>query len=218
MSDQNVNPSSGQFIDPLFAIIIGGALNETLIFWVKSSTIPSPLELSIVSLGFINVLLSWYGYHDSVAKKPIRGVLRFSATIILLPLYLLSIVLYNYSMLHIVAIYSVIFFLWGLWEWLRSLEYGTNIKLSKIMLYKWNIIVLVVLMYQIVSISSYSKYIPMALKDNSNWLSICIIILAIIYLRIVKSMNHDGSTVSKFATVINEWLINSDKHKAKNDK
>ena len=205
----DVSPASGQFIDPLFAIVIGGALNETLIAWVKTNTVPNTLQLSIVSLGFVNLLLSWYGYHDSVIKKPIRGVLRFSTTIMLLPLYLLSIVLYNHSTFHIVSIYAVIFFMWAIWEWLRSLEYETNIKLWKVLTYKWNFIIAFVFLFQYVINSKFVTYIPDSLKENSDWLSIVLIVFAIIYLRIIKSMKHDDSTASRFVSVINEWLINS---------
>ncbi|MFT7036981.1 MAG: hypothetical protein ACJA2S_005523 [Cyclobacteriaceae bacterium] len=208
MTKQNIDPSSGQFIDPLFAIIIASALNETLILWVKSNSFPGALQMSVVVLGFINVLLSWYGYHQSVQSKPIQGVLRFSVTIILLPLYLLSIVLYSKPIIYVSIVYIVIFLTWSIWEWLRSLEYSTNRRLLPLILYKWNIIVGFALCIQFLNETEFSGYYPLFLKNNIDIITILLISFAIIYLRIVKSMSNDDSPSSRILFVLREWLIN----------
>jgi hypothetical protein len=122
--NSKVDPSTGQFIDPLFAVIIAAGLSETVVAWVKSSTAPGPFPIALAVLGFFNLLLSWFGYHKSVTKRPIRGSLRFTITVVLLPLYLLTIIVskpedYRYNAL----VYASIFFLWSAWDYLKYKEH-----------------------------------------------------------------------------------------------
>jgi hypothetical protein len=202
-----IDASSGQFIDPLFAIVIGAALNETLITWVDTSTFPNLFELLLVSLGFLNVLLSWWGYHKSVSKKPIRGVLRFSVTILLLPMYLLTIILFKKDILYITLAYGALFLFWAIWEWLKSLEYNGGKSFMSILLYRWNILIFFTIIFQFaiplldsVMVLNWSTYLPMG--------SVIAITLAIMMLRFDKSKKDTDSAAYKFYNVIDGYFIN----------
>ncbi|WP_102798903.1 hypothetical protein [Bowmanella denitrificans] len=121
--------STGQFIDPLFAIVIAAAVNETFVTWCKSDSLvnimPNNLtEFLIVFAGYSNILLSWFGYHKSVAKKPIKSAARFYITVVLLPLYLFTIILYKMPVEYLTIVYFSIFLLWTIWEVIKNNEYA----------------------------------------------------------------------------------------------
>lgn len=120
-----IDSSTGQFIDPLFAVIIAAGLSETIVIWVKTRDIPELYVFLTVLTGYINILLSWFGYHKSIRKRPIIGVARFIITVTLLPLYLLTIIIcspdmYQYNLL----VYLFVFLLWFLWDCLKCYEYN----------------------------------------------------------------------------------------------
>ncbi|WP_034366633.1 hypothetical protein, partial [Comamonas testosteroni] len=71
MNEKNLDPSTGQFIDPMFAVMIAAAVAETILVWVKEGAIPDSFTLLVVMVGYVNLLLSWFGYHKSVLKSPI---------------------------------------------------------------------------------------------------------------------------------------------------
>jgi len=124
MNESNIDPSKGQFIDPMFAVVIAAAVSETVVTWAKGGALPSGFEACVVALGYINLLLSWFGYHKSISKKPIRGSLRFIITVILLPLYLLTIILSNKNFISVALVYGGIFFLWSCWEYFKFIEHN----------------------------------------------------------------------------------------------
>lgn len=204
----NVDPSTGQFVDPLFAIFIAAAVSETIVPWTKGVTEGiTTFSVLVVTLGFINLLLSWFGYHKSVIKKPIRGSLRFIVTVVLLPLYMLSIIMYTSSFLTIVAIYSCIFFLWSCWECLRNIEHGEKVSFFTVLFRPYNI-----LMYATLLLLFSVSYIPDSYQDtwcvvNSELVAFSLLTISIIWLRLSKSAGNAESPVAKIKDEITNLLF-----------
>jgi len=183
--------SARHFIDPMFAIIIAAAVNETFVDWVKNNNMPSVFELSIALVGFMNVLLSWFGYHKSVYNKPIKGMLRFLITVTLLPLYLFTIILFNSDFFKVCIVYSIVFFLWSLWEYFKDLEYSTKEGGFWYFQFQWfNLLVYGVtsLIYIFNYVDPNNIYIPIG-----NWLALIILIFSILSLRIEKTPNRSAA-------------------------
>ena len=179
MENKGVDPSTGQFIDPLFAIMIAAAVTETIVHWVQpNNSSPSLYELSVVILGYINLLLSWFGYHKSVHEKPILGSLRFIITVILLPIYLLTILLNDRPIELILRLYAGIFFLWACWEYFKYIEHGVKDKgFFYLQMRFYNLIVYITCVvlighshlpsdFRIGIIDDYNKFIGISTQNN----------------------------------------------------
>jgi hypothetical protein len=203
-----MDPSTGQFIDPLFAVIIAAALTETFIQWEKTNTYPDILKILIVVLGFINVLLSWYGYHKSVKRRPIRGVLRFAITIVLLPLYLLSILsALKVDYRETAWIYGVMFFLWSLWDYLKHIEEGEKKSFLSLQLRGFNIIAYsaVAVAYAAPLLSNLtSRY---SLLVFTNEFSLFLTAFAVILLRIMKARTDPSSGITDIGEGFRQLLF-----------
>src|SRR4051794_14940175 len=85
------------FVDALFAIVIGLALEKTFVEWHLEPRNPRPSALIIATVitGLVNILLSWQGYHASIQTKPIKGALRFWITAILVVIYMFITLVYS---------------------------------------------------------------------------------------------------------------------------
>jgi len=90
------------FIDPLFAVVLhigvvhallDPRLHEYFFDDYRHGRI-TLRAMSLLLLGFSNVIFSWHGYHRSILDKPIRGGLRFYLDIICLAIYLYIILMY----------------------------------------------------------------------------------------------------------------------------
>ena len=206
--DENVDPSTGQFVDPLFAIFIAAAVSETIIPWTNGKWAEvNFFDICVVTTGFVNILLSWFGYHKSVIRTPIKGSLRFIVTVILLPLYLLTIILYKNSFLNVMIIYASIFFLWSCWEYLRNVEYNIKSSFLKIALKLYDILI-----YLSLTILIIVKYLPANYADvwfvyNANEIALTLLVIAIFWLRLSKSASKEGTPIAKIKSEISSLLF-----------
>lgn len=192
--------SMGQFIDPMFAVIIAAAVTETVVVWVKQDNFNVEwFELSVVLVGFINLLMSWFGYHKSVTRKPIKGGLRFVITVTLLPLYLFTIILSDKPFHFIVITYFIIFVLWTIWEYFKAIEYNAKKKFKKLLFRKINVSVYIAtIAYLIITqLHSKTKLHFVWQPDNFKWVVLTIISIAIISLRITKSGRDEKDPISQ---------------------
>lgn len=203
-----VDPTSGQFIDPLFAVIIAAAVSETIIPWVKTPIVPSPFQLCVVFIGFANLLLSWFGYHKSVSRKPIRGSLRFIVTVVLLPVYLLSIMFYTWSSFHLCLVYGTIFLLWHFWEWLKSLEHDDiPMPFFRGLFTTYNGIIALAVGLTGISEAELSMLTPTLAAVPVDWIGIVLISVAILWLRISKSLRRNDEPVKGLSQALRTLFL-----------
>lgn len=211
MSDSNIDPSKGQFIDPMFAVVIAAAVSETVVAWTKGATSPSLFQASVVALGYVNLLLSWFGYHKSIARKPIRGSLRFIITVVLLPLYLLTIILFSKDFFEIAIVYSGVFFLWSCWEYFKYIEHGERKGFFALQCRGFNLIVYSAALYlYLLSFLpvGYQKYWVVA---NADGLALAAIATAVISLRVVKSAGKGDTAAAKILAETRALLLGAEK-------
>lgn len=205
-----VDPTTGQFIDPMFAVIIASAVSETIVRWVNNSTIPSFFSLFVVILGFLNLLLSWFGYHKSVNKRPIKGGARFLITVTLLPAYLMTIIMHGKPFLYIASAYAIIFFVWSIWEYLKFREYGEKNEKTRFFYLQFrpfNVIVYGTVIYLALSGDKdfiINKYVP---KEHSETIAAGLIFFSILYLRLSKSAITEGTFTHKILSGINGYIL-----------
>ncbi len=206
-SGQRIDPSSGQFIDPLFAIIIASGVAETFVKWVRVPEIPGTLAIASVSLGYVNLLLSWFGYHKSVRKKPIRGTLRFIVTVALLPLYLLTIILYDKPMICLAVVYAIIFFLWSSWEYLKFVEHNDKQGFWRLQIRLFNIPVYASCICLAV-VPAMGTHVKALSEQYASPVALVLIVVSILWLRLVKSTSQE---VFKIKDAIRELLFGADR-------
>ena len=162
------------------------------------------------------MLLSWFGYHKSIARKPIRGSLRFIITVILLPLYLLSIILFNKDLIYIATVYSAIFCLWSCWEYFKYIEYGERKGFFALQFRLFNIIVYIALgfLYLIAS-SAAIPFLPVDIKSyflvaNAEVIVLVALATAIILLRVSKSAGKEGTKTAKIWSEVKALLFGTE--------
>lgn len=210
MSEKNLDPSTGQFIDPMFAVMIAAAVAETILVWVKQGAIPDFFTLMVVIVGFVNLLLSWFGYHKSVLKKPILGSLRFIVTVVLLPLYLLTVVLATKPFYCVALTYAAIFFLWSFWEYLKYRERSSEQSFISLQFRFFNMMIYVATFYVVMAEFIPSSSIPI-LPDwffsLANPIGLTTIVCAIIVLRAQKSSKNSNTPTSKILGQIKVLLF-----------
>ncbi len=206
---RNFDPSTGQFIDPMFAVIIAAAISETVVQWVTTGPAPSIFEISVVSVGYVNLLLSWFGYHKSVLKKPIRGSLRFIITVILLPLYLLTIILFAGDFFVISATYFLIFFLWTIWEYFKGIEHGERKGFWNLQFRTFNIIIYssTILQMGFFYFSGFmANYVSKATLD---WSCLAAVAFSIVFLRVSKSAKRTDTPAGRIRSEFGSLFFGS---------
>lgn len=212
MSERSTDSSMGQFIDPMFAVMIAAAVGETILVWVKQGDIPGFFTLMSVIIGYVNLLLSWFGYHKSVLKKPILGSLRFIVTVILLPLYLLTIVLTTKPFYCVALTYAAIFFLWSFWEYLKYREHLIEQGFLSLQFRLYNVMTYVAAIYVVMAEfipASSVPILPAWLFSLANPLGLTIIGCAIVVLRAQKSSKNSDTPISKIIGQIKILLFGS---------
>ncbi|WP_024694759.1 hypothetical protein [Pseudomonas syringae] len=210
MSEKNLDPSTGQFIDPMFAVMIAAAVGETIVVWVKQGDIPNFFTLTVVIVGYVNLLLSWFGYHKSVLKRPIRGSLRFVVTVVLLPLYLLTVVLATKPFYCVALTYAAIFFLWSFWERLKYREYLVEESFLGLQCTPYNIMVYLAAAYVALAEfipPSIGSILPDWFFSLANPLGLAMIVCAIVVLRAQKSSKNSDTPISKIFSQIKILLF-----------
>ncbi|WP_122490702.1 hypothetical protein [Pseudomonas viridiflava] len=198
--DPSLDPSTGQFIDPMFAVMIAAAVAETILVWVKESAIPDFFTLMVVMVGYVNLLLSWFGYHKSVLKKPILGSLRFIVTVMLLPLYLLTVVLATKPFYCVALTYTAIFFLWSFWEYLKYREHSEGKSFLSLQLRPFNKMVYISTVYVVMAEFTPASSIPILPErvfSLADPIGLTVIVCAIVVLRAQKSSKNSNAPISK---------------------
>jgi hypothetical protein len=207
MSEKIIDPSKGQFIDPMFAVVIAAAVAETIVVWVKGDCSPTLFQGCVVVLGYVNLLLSWFGYHKSVSLKPIKGSLRFAVTVVLLPLYLLTIILFQKDFINTALAYAAIFFLWSCWEYFKFIEYEDYKTFLSLQLRFFNIIVYLaaMLLYVVELLPDIFRSSWIAI--NAEVLTLSAIAFAIFLLRVVKSAGEGTTVAARISAEIRTLLF-----------
>lgn len=207
MSNSNIDPSTGQFIDPMFAVVIAAAVAETVVAWVKGAALPSGFSLCVVILGYVNLLLSWFGYHKSILRKPIRGSLRFTVTVMLLPLYLLTIIMFNKDFAYIALVYVAIFFLWSTWEYFKYIEHKDPKSFLGLQARSFNIIIYIATLFLFIVPVLPQGIRQMWVVANADWLGLAAISFSVIFLRIVKSAGKGDTPAERIAREVRTLLF-----------
>lgn len=209
-SSAKVDPSTGQFIDPLFAVIIAAALAETLVAWVKVKNPPDLFTAMLVFVGFLNLLLSWFGYHKSVLKRPIKGSLRFIVTVVLLPLYLLTIIVtdpegYRYNIL----VYGCTFFLWSFWDYLKYIEHKSPASFWRIQRRYPNLLAYLTTAYVFIAHYFARDYPTHSLVIYANEIALGLIAGSIIFLRVANAIKDPKHPAGQIHSAIRSNLLGS---------
>lgn len=121
------------FIDPLFAVVLHIGFTHSVMVepWYKDSaklfSAETIFEVLTLFLGFLVVVQSWVGYHESIKHKPIKSPARFHIDIWLLTTYLLLILKFK-SFGVALALLVVIFALFVWWDKFKAREYSEDSK------------------------------------------------------------------------------------------
>jgi len=141
MSDNEEKPAGIDFLDFLFTVSIGigltpeilgmdyikGLLSEN---WVRNGQLPSSPDLynlGVFILGFLTLTLSWFGYHGSMAKKPIKygtvsGMFRFIFDVLLVIIY--GLILLEFRNFKVVlTLLVIVHFIFVIWDVIKIIEH-----------------------------------------------------------------------------------------------
>ena len=116
------------FVDPLFAVAIHIGFTHWFIDqpWFRDWRPPLGshewFSSATFFLGFLTILLSWVGYHQSVRTKPIKGYWRFLIDVVLVATYALLLVKASHLQAVLFLLF-VIYGLYGLWDLAKVFEY-----------------------------------------------------------------------------------------------
>lgn len=118
---------AAQLIDPLFAAAIGIGVVEGLMKteWFQKSTQPSKsdlFDLGVFCLGMLNLVWSWFGYHASVTRRPLKTSWRMLIDVALVTLYSLVLVKFR-EFAVVLGLLVAIFVLYAAWDLLKIHEY-----------------------------------------------------------------------------------------------
>ena len=119
------------FIDPLFSVVLSASFGQIYLdYWFKDfSNIWNEQTLFLVltlMLGYLTVILSWVGYHQSIKSTPIKietaaGRWRFGLDVVLLISYFVLLVSYG-NFRRVLGIIVVIYLLFFLWDQMKRHE------------------------------------------------------------------------------------------------
>jgi hypothetical protein len=128
------------FLDPLFAIAVHLSMAEGLMktamyeCWLRVGYLSHDVwrsvnlfDLGVLFLGYCIVVTSWFGYHLSVARKPIlldtlAGKVRFVVDVLLLLDYCLILTRFS-DFTFVLGAICAAFFLFILWDQAKRREY-----------------------------------------------------------------------------------------------
>ena len=115
-------------IDPLFAVAVNVGIAEGLLAqpWCRRGLFPpdsaSWFHLGLFGLGAFNLVMSWIGYHVSIERRPVQGVVRFALDIVLVTLYALTLVVFT-NTAAVLCLLAAIYTLYVLWDMAKIAEY-----------------------------------------------------------------------------------------------
>lgn len=117
-----------EFIDPLFAIAIHIGVVEGIMKspWFEQTRTPSTrgewFNIAVFCLGFLMLVLSWFGYHASLLKRPLRGGMRFLIDVVLVLLYAGILVKYDHFS-AVLLLLMIVFLLYPAWDLFKIVEH-----------------------------------------------------------------------------------------------
>jgi hypothetical protein len=134
------------FLDFLFTVAISVGLTPELLqvggvtgllseAWQKEGRLPCTDELfniGVFGLGFLNLTLSWFGYHASIRSRPLNyvrgyGMFRFLLDVVLVISY--GIILIKFKSFYVVlALLLLVFIIFVVWDCLKIGEYWGEFK------------------------------------------------------------------------------------------
>ena len=144
MSNSTEKPAGIDFLDFLFTISISVGLTPEILGngnikgllseeWVWKSQFPSSLDfynLGVFSLGLLNLILSWFGYHGSIEVKPLKyrtlsGMVRFIFDVLLVIIYGLILLQFrNFKI--VISLLVIVYFIFVIWDIFKIIEYRDN--------------------------------------------------------------------------------------------
>lgn len=140
----NGEPAGIDFLDFLFTLAISVGLSPGILGiegwsgllseeWLKQGVLPSGQALYdflVFSLGFLTLTLSWFGYHGSIRKKPLKygtfpGMVRFIFDVLLVVIY--GLILLQYKNFKVVLfLLLVVHFIFVVWDIVKIIEHWTS--------------------------------------------------------------------------------------------
>lgn len=122
-------------IDPLFAVAIHIGLAETVFItkWFHEGRLPESAEwfpLLVFLVAFFNLLSSWFGYHLSIARRPIKDDWRYVVDVLLVCLYAASMAAAEHLGV-VLILFSAIWALYAVWDVLKVREYYSEYQVSQ---------------------------------------------------------------------------------------
>jgi cytidine deaminase len=119
--------SLSELVTILFAVIFGVGLSQLGEF-------ESSYDLGVLVLGYLTVILSWWGYNWGIMMQPETNVLNYIIDVFLIVIYWWLINLRT-PMWKVVLGYFIMFGLYWLWEEVRKYSYKMP-QTNKIVIYK----------------------------------------------------------------------------------
>ena len=188
-------PAGIDFLDFLFTVAISVGLTPEIIgqagllseSWHSDGRWPNSdewFDICVFFLGFINLTLSWFGYHASIKSKPLNfssayGMVRFNIDVVLVVLY--GIMLIEYERLNVViAVLIVVHLIFVIWDVLKVQEHKEKYKGTDIWRFRREFVS--VFAYSIVMIVSVFHF---AFQMN-RWIIIILAISITIFYRFNK--------------------------------
>jgi hypothetical protein len=130
-------PFKADFIDPLFAIAIHLGFAHGLINskWFVDWRMPitgERLTAATFALGFLTLVLSWLGYHQSIKSKPLKGYGRFIIDVTLVVIYAMILVKFE-NLNAVLLLLAIVYLLYLLWDIFKINEYKEqyDLRLSR---------------------------------------------------------------------------------------
>ena len=179
------NAAGIDFLDFLFTVAISVGLTPELlqvpwvtgllsVDWYKTGRWPSANEafsLGVYLLGFLNLTLSWFGYHASIKARPLNyfsgyGMTRFVLDVLLVVMY--GILLIQYRSFDVaLSLLLIIYSIFVVWDYLKICEYWeTEFKNKKgtllqryrrewVSVFAFGVVVLIALPYFVLQMSRW---------------------------------------------------------------
>jgi hypothetical protein len=136
------------FLDFLFTVAISVGLTPELLqvfgitgllseAWQKEGRFPCGDELfnvGVFGLGFLNLTLSWFGYHASISSRPLNyfsgfGMVRFILDVSLVIMY--GVILVKYKSFRVVLfLLLIVWLIFVIWDVLKIREYWRHEETS----------------------------------------------------------------------------------------
>jgi hypothetical protein len=121
-------PFGIDFLDPLFAIAIHIGFAEGILKELPAGKERTTFDYWVFSLGFITLMLSWIGYHQSIKKRPLVEYSSFNFLNVRFWFDVLCVMLYAAMMIYYLSLAKVVWFIvlvfacYVIWDIAKILE------------------------------------------------------------------------------------------------